>query len=96
MLALNVLVGAVFFMHRGTPLVKTAGGPLSGLALLSLVGECISLVLFLGQPGDVMCRLQQPLNAFFPTVALSVILTISLQVIFKKIKSHFHLLQLNK
>ncbi|XDV51232.1 hypothetical protein PO909_020153 [Leuciscus waleckii] len=80
-LALHVLVGAVFFMHRGTPLVKTAGGPLSGLALLSLVGECISLVLFLGQPGDVMCRLQQPLSAFFPTVALSVILTVSLQIV---------------
>ncbi|XP_016402440.1 taste receptor type 1 member 3-like, partial [Sinocyclocheilus rhinocerous] len=71
-----VWVGALFFMHRGTPLVKTAGGPLSGLMLLSLAGECISLVLFLGQPGDVVCRLQEPLNAFFPTVALSVILTI--------------------
>lgn len=82
MLASHVWVGALFFMHRGTPLVKTAGGPLTGLTLLSLAGECISLVLFLGQPGDVVCRLQEPLNAFFPTVALSVILTISLQVIF--------------
>nr|BBE15826.1 taste type 1 receptor 3-2 [Cyprinus carpio] len=76
-----VWVGVLFFKHRGTPLVKTAGGPLTGLMLLSLVGECISLVLFLGQPGDVVCRLQEPLNAFFPTVALSVILTISLQIV---------------
>ncbi|KAI2659002.1 Taste receptor type 1 member 3 [Labeo rohita] len=67
--------------YEGTPLVKTAGGPLSGLMLLSLAGACISLVLFLGQPGDIVCRLQQPLSAFFPTVALSVILTISLQIV---------------
>ncbi|XP_051769379.1 taste receptor type 1 member 3 isoform X1 [Ctenopharyngodon idella] len=80
-LASHVWVGALFFMHRGTSLVKTAGGPLIGLTLLSLAGECISLVLFLGQPGDIVCRLQQPLNAFFPTVALSVILTISLQIV---------------
>ncbi|XP_067287906.1 taste receptor type 1 member 3 [Pseudorasbora parva] len=80
-LASHVLVGALFFKHRGTPLVKTAGGPLSGLTLLCLAGECISLVLFLGQPGDIVCRLQEPLSAFFPTVALSVILTISLQIV---------------
>uniref|UniRef100_A0A8C1IW17 Taste receptor type 1 member 3 n=1 Tax=Cyprinus carpio TaxID=7962 RepID=A0A8C1IW17_CYPCA len=80
-LASHVWVGALFFKHRGTPLVKTAGGPLSGLMLLSLAGTCLSLVLFLGQPGDIVCRLQEPLNAFFPTVALSVILTISIQIV---------------
>ncbi|XP_052465223.1 taste receptor type 1 member 3 [Carassius gibelio] len=77
----HLWVGALFFKHRGTPLVKSAGGLLSGLMLLSLAGTCVSLVLFLGQPGDIVCRLQEPLNAFFPTVALSVILTISLQIV---------------
>lgn len=80
-LASHVWVGALFFKHRGTPLVKTAGGSLCGLTLLSLAGGCMSLVLFLGQPGDTVCRLQEPLNAFFPTVALSVILSSSLQIV---------------
>ncbi|XP_051957904.1 taste receptor type 1 member 3 [Xyrauchen texanus] len=81
LLASHAWVGFHFFRHRGTPLVKMAGGSLSGLALLCLVGQCISLLLFLGQPGDIVCRLQQPLNTFFPTVTLSVILTVSLQIV---------------
>ncbi|XP_066528178.1 taste receptor type 1 member 3 [Hoplias malabaricus] len=80
-LACQVGVGFLFFKHRGTPLVSATGGPLCGLSLVSLIGGCISLVLFLGQPNDIVCRLQQPLNAIFPTVTLASILAISLQIV---------------
>lgn len=73
-------VGVVLLKHRGTPLVKASGGALSFVALLSLMGACLSLLLFLGQPGDVVCRLQLPLPSIFQTVALSIIMFISLQV----------------
>nr|XP_006642093.1 PREDICTED: taste receptor type 1 member 3 [Lepisosteus oculatus] len=81
-LAGQAAVGVLFLRHRGTPLVQASGGPLCGVALLSLTGGCASLSLFLGKPGDAVCRLQQPFNAFFPAVALSIILAISLQVIY--------------
>lgn len=86
LLACQAVVGFLFFKHRETALVNATGVGLSGLSLICLVGGCVSLVLFLGQPGDRVCRLQQPLNAIFPTVALATILAISLQVI-KKVKS---------
>ncbi|XP_030231223.1 taste receptor type 1 member 3 [Gadus morhua] len=75
-------VGALFLKHRGTPLVKASGGFLSGLALLCLGASCLSLLLFLGQPGNMVCRLQMPLNSILPTVALATITIISLRMFY--------------
>ncbi|KAI4899621.1 hypothetical protein NFI96_030397 [Prochilodus magdalenae] len=86
-LACQIGVGFLFFKHRGTAMVSAAGGPLCGLSLFSLMGGCVSLVLFFGQPGDTVCRLQQPLNVIFPTVTLSIVLAISLQHL-SKYSSH--------
>ncbi|KAF7659174.1 hypothetical protein LDENG_00002160 [Lucifuga dentata] len=72
-------VGILFLKHWGTPLISASGGALSFVALLSLMAGCLSLLLFLGQPGDLVCRLQLPLTSIFQTVTLSVIMAISLQ-----------------
>uniref|UniRef100_A0A665UPG3 Taste receptor type 1 member 3 n=1 Tax=Echeneis naucrates TaxID=173247 RepID=A0A665UPG3_ECHNA len=76
------LVCVMFLKHRGTPLVMASGGALSFVALLSLMGACLSLLLFLVQPGDTVCRVQLPLVSIFQTVALSIISSISLQISF--------------
>ncbi|XP_029989959.1 taste receptor type 1 member 3-like [Sphaeramia orbicularis] len=73
-------VGVLFFKHRGTPLVCASGGSLSFVALVSLMGACLSLLFFLGQPGDVVCRLQLPFTSIFQTVTLSIITFISVQI----------------
>ncbi|KAM6980697.1 taste receptor type 1 member 3 [Aplochiton taeniatus] len=75
-------VGVLFLQHRDSPLVRASGGALGAAALLSLVGGCLSQLLFLGQPGDLVCRLQLPLTSIFPTVALSTFLAISLQIFY--------------
>lgn len=75
-------VCVIFLRHRGTPLVMASGGVLSFVALFSLMGACLSQLLFLGQPGDMVCRLQLPLISIFQTLALSIIMSISLQVFF--------------
>ncbi|XP_071350439.1 taste receptor type 1 member 3 [Trachinotus anak] len=75
-------VSVVFLKHWGTPLVMASGGALSFVALLSLMGACLSLLLFLGQPDNVVCRLQLPLTSIFQTVALSITAFISLQIFF--------------
>ncbi|KAF3856162.1 hypothetical protein F7725_016885 [Dissostichus mawsoni] len=62
------------------------------------MGACLSLVLFLGQPGDMVCRLQLPLTSIFNTVAISIITFISLQILYvtefpKMAASHLHILR---
>lgn len=77
---INVSVGVLMLKHRGTFLVKASGGVMCYVALLSLIGSCLSLLLFLGKPADLLCRLQLPTIAIFQTVTLSIITAISLQV----------------
>ncbi|XP_034388123.1 taste receptor type 1 member 3 [Cyclopterus lumpus] len=94
----QISVGVVFLKHRRTLLVTASGGALSFVALLSLMGACLSLLLFLGQPGDVVCRLQLPLTSIFQTVALSIMTSISLQILYvtefpKMAASHLHTLR---
>ncbi|XP_047439495.1 taste receptor type 1 member 3 [Mugil cephalus] len=91
-------VGVVFLMHRGTPLVTASGGALSFVALLSLMGASLSLLLFLGEPGDVVCRLQLPLTSIFQTIPISIIMSLSLQIFYvtefpKMAASHLHILR---
>ncbi|XP_064162179.1 taste receptor type 1 member 3 [Anguilla rostrata] len=81
LLACQGAVGVLFLCNRGTPLVRASGGAMSAFTLLSLMGGCASVVLFLGKPNDWVCYLQQPLNALFSTVTLSTILALSLQVV---------------
>ncbi|KAM9410617.1 LOW QUALITY PROTEIN: taste receptor type 1 member 3 [Pholidichthys leucotaenia] len=91
-------VAVVFVMHRGTPLITASGGVLSFVALLGLMGACLSLLLFLGKPQDGPCRLQLPLTTIFQTLALSIILSISLQIFYvtefpETAASHLHILR---
>ncbi|XP_010729654.3 taste receptor type 1 member 3 [Larimichthys crocea] len=98
---LLICQGSVFVMfmkHRETHMVKASGGVLSFVALISLMGACLSLLLFLGKPEDVMCRLQLPLTSIFQTVALAIITSISQQIFFlsefqKTAASHLHVLR---
>ncbi|XP_032370623.1 taste receptor type 1 member 3 [Etheostoma spectabile] len=98
LLACQVSVGVVFLKHRETLLVAASGGALSFVALISLMGACLSLLLFLGQPGEVVCQLQLPLTSIFQTVPISIILSISLQILYvtevpKTAASHLHILR---
>nr|XP_054585967.1 taste receptor type 1 member 3 [Nothobranchius furzeri] len=98
LLMCEVSIFALFLKHRGTPLVKAAGGVLTFVSLLSLMGGSLSLMLFLGQPGDMLCHLQLPLITIFQTVAVSITLSISLQIFVvtefpKKVAPHLQALR---
>ncbi|TNN66224.1 Taste receptor type 1 member 3 [Liparis tanakae] len=80
LLVCQISVGVMFLKHWRTPLVSASGGALGFVALLSLMGASLSLLLFLGQPGDVVCRMQLPLTSIFQTVVLSIMTSMSLQV----------------
>nr|XP_061814066.1 taste receptor type 1 member 3-like [Nerophis lumbriciformis] len=81
LLLCQVGVAVIFLLHWRTPMVAASGGPLTFVVLFSLMGACLSLALFLGQPGDSLCRLQLPLISILQTIALSVITSISLQIL---------------
>uniref|UniRef100_A0A3P8ZY35 Taste receptor type 1 member 3 n=1 Tax=Esox lucius TaxID=8010 RepID=A0A3P8ZY35_ESOLU len=82
LLSCQTAVCVLFLQHWGSPLVRASGGPVGGVALLSLMGGCVCLLLFLVQPGDVVCHLQLPLTSITHTVALSTILGIALQIMY--------------
>ncbi|KAM9443980.1 taste receptor type 1 member 3 [Clarias gariepinus] len=82
LLSCQTVIGVLLFQNRGTPFLKALGGPLCAVGLMSLMGSCISLVLYLGQPNDVICRIQILLYVMFPTVALSTFLAISMQIVY--------------
>ncbi|XP_048879134.1 taste receptor type 1 member 3 [Brienomyrus brachyistius] len=81
MLTCHGVTGLLFLYHHGSALVRAAGGPLSALTLIGSMGSCASIILFLGQPGDLTCRLQQPVHVVFSTVTLSTFLAITLQIV---------------
>ncbi|XP_068449840.1 taste receptor type 1 member 3 [Clinocottus analis] len=98
LLLCQISAGVVFLKHRRTMLVTASGGVLSFVALFSLMGACLSVLVFLGQPGDVLCRFQLPLASIFQTVALSIFTSISLQILYatefpKIAASHLHILR---
>uniref|UniRef100_A0AAY4CUY2 Taste receptor type 1 member 3 n=1 Tax=Denticeps clupeoides TaxID=299321 RepID=A0AAY4CUY2_9TELE len=97
-LASQCTIVILFLRHWGTPMVRASGGAMSIIALLCMMGCCASLLLFLGEPWELGCRLQLPLNAIFPTVTLSAILSMSLQIVCvtefpERSLPHLHMLQ---
>ncbi|CAB1334161.1 unnamed protein product [Coregonus sp. 'balchen'] len=78
---LVLLVGALFLHHHQTPVVKAAGGPLSQLILLSLVGSFVSAVFFVGHPSSLQCKVRQVLFGLSFTLCVSCILVKSLKIL---------------
>uniref|UniRef100_A0A4W5QSE5 G-protein coupled receptor family C group 6 member A n=1 Tax=Hucho hucho TaxID=62062 RepID=A0A4W5QSE5_9TELE len=80
-IALVLLVGALFLHHHQTPVVKAAGGPLSQIILLSLVGSFVSAVFFVGHPSSLQCKVRQVLFGLSFTLCVSCILVKSLKIL---------------
>ncbi|CAB1334162.1 unnamed protein product [Coregonus sp. 'balchen'] len=78
---LVLLVGALFLHHHQTPVVKAAGGPLSQLILLSLVGSFVGAVFFVGHPSSLQCKVRQVLFGLSFTLCVSCILVKSLKIL---------------
>ncbi|XP_034144638.1 G-protein coupled receptor family C group 6 member A [Esox lucius] len=78
---LVLLVGALFQRHHQTPVVKAAGGPLSQLILLSLVGSFVSAVFFVGHASSLQCKVRQVLFGLSFTLCVSCILVKSLTIL---------------
>ncbi|KAK3513953.1 hypothetical protein QTP70_034113 [Hemibagrus guttatus] len=74
-------VAVVFWQHRGSPVVKAAGGSLCQLILVSLTGSFASAMLFVGKPTALQCKVRQVLYGLSFTVCVSCILVKSLKIL---------------
>ncbi|XP_026066295.1 G-protein coupled receptor family C group 6 member A-like [Carassius auratus] len=71
---LTLIVMLVYLVRWDTPVVLAAGGPISILILLSLLGTFTSVILFGGKPTDIQCKTGQVLFGLSFTLCVSCIL----------------------
>ncbi|XP_069598935.1 taste receptor type 1 member 3-like [Ranitomeya imitator] len=79
---LILTVTVILFQHRHTPLYMAAGGPQCYIILLGLLCMCASIFLYIGEPADWTCLVQQPILSLSFAIFLGPILVKSIQLLF--------------
>ncbi|XP_052341771.1 G-protein coupled receptor family C group 6 member A-like isoform X1 [Oncorhynchus keta] len=79
-IVVSLLVAILFAVDRRTPIVKSTGGYLSFLELLSLLACFCCISMFLGEPTKTTCLAGLPLFGMAFTVCVSCILANLLQI----------------
>ena len=79
-IVVSLLVAILFAVDRRTPIVKSTGGYLSFLELLSLLACFCCIIMFLGEPTKTTCMAGLPLFGMAFTVCVSCILATLLQI----------------
>uniref|UniRef100_A0A8C5PHI8 G-protein coupled receptors family 3 profile domain-containing protein n=1 Tax=Leptobrachium leishanense TaxID=445787 RepID=A0A8C5PHI8_9ANUR len=75
-----IAMACLFTMHIKTPAVKIAGGNYTFLTIMALLFSLASIVFFIGQPSDIICKIRQPLYGISFTLCISCILIKALQI----------------
>ncbi|XP_053566784.1 G-protein coupled receptor family C group 6 member A-like [Bombina bombina] len=78
---LVLITETLFIKYSDTPAVKAAGGNYTYLLGISLLVSLVSIVLFIGQPTNIICKIRQPLYGISFTLCVSCILVKSLRII---------------
>ncbi|XP_013921393.1 PREDICTED: vomeronasal type-2 receptor 26-like [Thamnophis sirtalis] len=78
---ITILVVEIFWMHRGTPIVRANNWSLTCILLISLLLCFLCFFLFMGRPEKITCFFQQMTFGIIFAVALSSVLVKTLTVI---------------
>ncbi|XP_075461104.1 taste receptor type 1 member 1-like [Ascaphus truei] len=81
LLIITIAIAVVFTLNLNTPVVKSAGGKMCLVMLMSLACSCCTLYCYFGKPHKVTCMIRQPLFAVSFTVCLSCIVVHSFQIV---------------
>ncbi|XP_063063872.1 taste receptor type 1 member 1-like [Engraulis encrasicolus] len=74
-------VAVLFFLHRSTPVVRSAGGSMCYLMLSCIAASTASVFFHFGKPTAISCALQNITYTFFYTICMSCLFVRSLQII---------------
>ncbi|MEE6483627.1 hypothetical protein FKM82_013618 [Ascaphus truei] len=61
LLIITIAIAVVFTLNLNTPVVKSAGGKMCLVMLMSLACSCCTLYCYFGKPHKVTCMIRQPL-----------------------------------
>ncbi|XP_044147094.1 G-protein coupled receptor family C group 6 member A-like [Bufo gargarizans] len=78
---LVLITGVLFIYHFDTPAVKAAGGYYTFLLMISLLSSLVSIVFFIGEPTETLCKVRQPLFGISFTISVCCILMKSIQIL---------------
>ncbi|XP_067881784.1 G-protein coupled receptor family C group 6 member A [Heterodontus francisci] len=80
-IVLIIVIVVIFIKNVNTPVVKSNGGNMSFIMLISLLFSFLSVGFFLGKPNDVTCKIRQCLFGISFTLSVSCALTKSLKIL---------------
>ncbi|XP_078095869.1 taste receptor type 1 member 3-like [Mustelus asterias] len=80
-LSLILTVMVVFLLNSNAPIVEGTGGKMNIVTLTSLALLCCSILLYLGEPSEFICKSRQPVTAFSLTICISTLLVNSMQIL---------------
>ncbi|KAM5191974.1 vomeronasal type-2 receptor 26-like [Mantella aurantiaca] len=86
--AITLVISLIFFMYRGTPVIRANNRDLSLVLLVSIMLSFLSVFLFLGRPVHITCMLRHTVYGVLFSVAVSSILakTVIVYMSFKATK----------
>ncbi|XP_069830300.1 G-protein coupled receptor family C group 6 member A-like [Dendropsophus ebraccatus] len=79
--ALVLMTIVLFIKHFNTPAVKAAGGYYTFLLNISLLINFMSIVFFIGEPNNTICKIRQPLYGISFTFSVSCIMIKSIRIL---------------
>ncbi|GCB62797.1 hypothetical protein scyTo_0011523 [Scyliorhinus torazame] len=80
-IVLIIIISVIFMKNVNTPVVKSSGGTMSFIMLISLLLSFLSVGLFIGKPNNTTCKIRQCLFGISFTLAVSCALAKSLKIL---------------
>ncbi|XP_060677032.1 G-protein coupled receptor family C group 6 member A [Hemiscyllium ocellatum] len=80
-IVLIIIIISIFFKNVSTPAVKSNGGTISFIMLISLLFSFLSVGFFIGKPNDITCNIRQCLFGISFTLSVSCALAKSLKIL---------------
>ncbi|KAM4652124.1 taste receptor type 1 member 1-like [Discoglossus pictus] len=77
----TLAIAIVFVMNLNTPVVKSAGGKMCLVMLVSLACSCCTLYCYFGIPNRITCMVRQPIFAVSFTICFACIVVHSFQIV---------------